>query len=126
MNKNFFEIEQNLKELKLDNYLSIIIIILSFANIIGDLIEQESIITNNQEKKVVAHNIYIYAIIGSTILYYIFFKRSAISLDKAKKKGDNIFPYFIRLIGSVFFIIGILCILFFNITERNNIDSPEI
>ena len=126
MNTYLNKIQKQLNELKLDNILSVAIIVLSIFNIIGDLIEQESVITNDQDKKVIAHNIYTLAVLGSIILYLIFFKRSKNSLDEATNENKDTFPYKVRLIGSIFFIIGILCVFYFTVNETQNIDSPEI
>ena len=126
MNTNIDEIQKQLSELKLDNILSVAIIVLSIFNIIGDLIEQESVTTNDNDKKLIAHNIYTLAVIGSIILYLIFFKRSKNSLDEAISNNKDTFPYKVRLIGSIFFVIGILCVFYFTINEPQDIDSPEI
>ena len=120
------EIQKQLNELKLDNILSVAIIVLSIFNIIGDLIEQEAVATNDEDKKKISSNIYTLAVIGSIILYLIFFKRSKNSLDKAINKNENTLPYKVRLLGSIFFIIGILCVFYFTVNEPQNIDSPEI
>ena len=120
------EIQKQLNELKLDNILSVAIIVLSIFNIIGDLIEQEAVTTNDEDKKKISSNIYTLAVIGSIILYLIFFKRSKNSLDEAIKKNENTLPYKVRLLGSIFFIIGILCVFYFTVNEPQNIDSPEI
>ena len=126
MNTNIDEIQKQLSELKLDNILSVAIIVLSIFNIIGDLIEQESVTTNDNDKKLIAHNIYTLAVIGSIILYLIFFKRSKNSLDEAISNNKDTFPYKVRLIGSIFFVIGILCVFYFTVNEPQNTDSPEI
>ena len=120
------EIQKQLNELKLDNILSVAIIVLSIFNIIGDLIEQEAVTTNDEDKKKISSNIYTLAVIGSIILYLIFFKRSKNSLDEAINKNENTLPYKVRLLGSIFFIIGILCVFYFTVSEKDNIDSPEI
>ena len=120
------EIQKQLNELKLDNILSVAIIVLSIFNIIGDLIEQEAVTTNDEDKKKISSNIYTLAVIGSIILYLIFFKRSKNSLDEAINKNENTLPYKVRLLGSIFFILGILCVFYFTVNEPQNIDSPEI
>ena len=109
------EIKKELNELKLDNLLSVIIILLSIFNIIGDLIEQEGII-----------DIYKLALLGSLVLYFVFFKRNANELNEAATENKDLFPYKIRQLGSTLFIIATLCIIYFNISNPENIDSPEI
>lgn len=126
MNNDISNLENQLKELKLDNILSVAIIVFSLFNIIGDLIEQESITTNDQEKKKISHDLYTLSIIGSIILYSIFYKRSKKSLINSINSNEEIKPHYIRYIGSIFFVIGILCIFYYNIKDKENIDSPEI
>ena len=125
-NTNFSSTYEKLSNLKLDNILSIAIIIVSFINIFGDLIEQKGVINNDQEQKNLAHDIYSFAVICSIILYLIFFARSKKSLDDAISNNEDTTLKSIRLLGSIFFILGILCIFFFTINEKENIDSPEI
>ncbi len=120
------QIEEELNDLKLDNLLSVIIILLSLFNIIGDLIEQEGVIENDSKKKELSHNIYKLALIGSLILYFVFFKRNANELNEAAYENKDLFPYKIRQLGSTLFIIATLCIIYFNISNPENIDSPEI
>ena len=120
------EIKKELNELKLDNLLSVIIILLSTFNIIGDLIEQEGIIENDSTKKELSHDIYKLALLGSLVLYFVFFKRNANELNEAATENKDLFPYKIRQLGSTLFIIATLCIIYFNISDPENIDSPEI
>ncbi|MBQ9731210.1 MAG: oligosaccharide flippase family protein [Bacilli bacterium] len=117
---------EKLTNLKLDNILSIAIIIVSFINIFGDLIEQQGVINNDSNKKELSHDIYTFAVICSIILYLIFFARSKNALDKAINNNEDTFLQNIRLLGSIFFILGILCIFYFTINDNENIDSPEI
>jgi len=118
--------QEKLSNLKLDNILSIAIIIVSFINIIGDFIEQDGVINNDLNKKELSHDIYTFAVVCSIILYLIFFARSKMALDKAINNNEDSFLQSIRLLGSIFFILGILCIFYFTINDRENIDSPEI
>jgi len=118
--------QEKLSNLKLDNILSIAIIIVSFINIIGDFIEQDGVINNDLNKKELSHDIYTFAVVCSIILYLIFFARSKKALDKAINNNEDSFLQSIRLLGSIFFILGILCIFYFTINDRENIDSPEI
>ena len=118
--------QEKLSNLKLDNILSIAIIIVSFINIFGDFIEQDGVINNDLNKKELSHDIYTFAVVCSIILYLIFFARSKKALDKAIKNNEDPFLQSIRLLGSIFFILGILCIFYFTINDRENIDSPEI
>ena len=117
---------EKLSNLKLDNILSIAIIIVSFINIIGDLIEQQGVINDDSNKKELSHDIYTFAVICSIVLYLVFFARSKKALDEAISKNEDTFYQGIRLLGSVFFILGILCIFYFTINDKDNIDSPEI
>ncbi len=127
MNKDYTQATfEKLSNLKLDNRLSIAIIIVSFINIIGDLIEQQGVINNDSNKKELSHDIYTFAVICSIVLYLIFFARSKKALDEAISKNEDTFYQGIRLLGSVFFILGILCIFYFTINDNENIDSPEI
>lgn len=127
MNKDYTSSTfEKLSNLKLDNILSIAIIIVSFVNIIGDLIEQQGVINNDSNKKELSHDIYTFAVICSIVLYLVFFARSKKALDEAISKNEDTFYQGIRLLGSVFFILGILCIFYFTINDNENIDSPEI
>ena len=120
MNYIIYEI----KRLKFENILWIIFIILSIANIVGDIDEEKFIKTNNKIYKYNANKIFKFTLIVTLIIYIYFFIRNYESyknISYSKKK-----LYSIKLLGSSLLIAGIICLIYFQNKQNNFIGSAAI
>lgn len=116
--------KNNYKEIKDFTYqdiTSIIFVIASVLNIIASDKEKEYVLSNNKKDMMTAYNIYIIVLIVLIVLYLYFLKGNY----KAFKNCSDINreSYLIRLIGSILFLIGSLCFLYFRIDNKNKIQS---
>ena len=112
---------RELKDFTYQDITSIIFVIASVLNIIASDKEKEYIISNDKKDMNTAYNIYIIVLIILIILYLYFLKGNY----KAYKNCSDINrdSYLIRLYGSIFFLIGALCFLYFRIDNKNKIQS---
>ena len=120
MNYIIYEI----KRLKFENILWIIFIILSIANIVGDIDEEKFIKTNNKIYKYNANKIFKFTLIVTLIIYIYFFIRNYESyknISYSKKK-----LYSIKLLGSSLLIAGIICLIYFKNIKNNIISFKNI
>lgn len=113
-----------INELKIDEYIWIIFIILSTLNIMGDESEKKYYITNdiNEDKK--AKEIFTFTVAVSFILYLYFAKRNYQTVKKLRKYNCDSSLHEIRLIGSIFIVIGVLLVLYFQIND-NTANNPS-
>ena len=114
------------KELEFEKVLWWIVIFLSALNIYGDNLEQLFFKNNNIGAEKKAKKIFIFTITVSLIiyLYYVFrnYKYSSVS----KFKRNETFLYLIRLIGSVFVVVGVIFILYYEVKEKTPVGTPAI
>ncbi len=115
--------EQNkiINQLKFENYIWLIFIIISIGNIIGDELIIDSTTTNNKKKDSLAKDIFSLTLIVTIIIYIYFLARNYNDYKKHHNKD-----YEIRLFGSILMICGILCFLYFQIkttSDSNTVSS---
>ena len=115
MNNN---IKQKLKDLKKDQSLSGIFIILSICTIVGDEFVKKYYITKNKNNYITAKKIFISSLTVSLLIYLYFLKNSKKEYYEKIIKNKESFPNLIRLIGSIFLVVGIACFLYFKINDE--------
>lgn len=122
MNNNVFD---EIKRLNFEDLLWIVFIITSILNIWGNDYQKKYVISNDNYYEDKANNIYIFILVIVLFLYLYFFNRNY-KMYKSKMNGSTT-EDFIKVIGSIFFIIGTLCLLYFQVNSNNNfIGGPEI
>ena len=110
-----------LKKITYQDIISIIFVIAAITNIIASDKEKEYIISKNKNDKEIANNIYIIVIIVFIILYIYF-----ININYKEYNNCNIYDKdknLVRLYGSILFLLGALCFLYYRINDRNSIQS---
>ena len=117
MNSNYDE----LKRFTYQDIASIIFVVASVLNIIASDKEKEYIISNDIKDKNIANIIYMIVLLILIILYLYFIKANNEAYQNCSNRDREIF--LIRLYGSVFFLVGGLCFLYFRINDINNIQS---
>lgn len=118
MNKD----SNDILRLNFENFIWIVFITISVLNIIADNDEKKYINTNDSVYKTEANNIFELTI-SITFLIYIYF---AIRNNNALKKADDSQKslYSVKFIGSVFLIVGSICLIYFQKKQTNFIGSP--
>ena len=116
--------EEMIKDGNTEDFLSSIFIILGLLSIYGDQVQKKYIQTNNQEYQKQANNIFDTIIFITFILYIFFLYRNYKNYEKAPKQKKELFQ--VRLLGSCFFLAGILCTMYFQFNNRNYAGVPEL
>lgn len=118
------KIEENIERLDFENLLWLVFIVLSFLNIVGDEDEKKFLLTNNQEFKDESNHIFTLTLTVTIFVYLYFFNRNVTSLKNAPNNQKELFT--IKVLGSVFLIIGIVFLLYFQTRQTSFPGSPAI
>lgn len=119
-NDKFKEIER----LNFEDILWIIFIVLSILNIVSNKCQKDYVRSNIQYYEDYANNISIFVLVVLFFVYLYFFIRNC-SMYNNKINATK--TDLIKVIGSLFFIMGVLCLLYFQINSNDNfIGSPAL
>lgn len=106
-----------INRLNFEDVLWIIFVILSLLNIVSNNYQKEYILTNNQEYENKANIISVTVLIILLLIYIYFFLRNYnMYINKDKTSNEDK----IKVFGSLLFIIGTLCLLYFQINSNDN------
>lgn len=114
------------KELEFEKVLWWIVIFLSALNIYGDNLEQLFFKNNNIGAEKKAKKIFIFTITVSLIIYLYYVFRNYKYYSVSKFKRNETFLYLIRLIGSIFVVVGVIFILYYEVKEKTPVGTPAI
>lgn len=114
------------KELEFEKVLWWIVIFLSALNIYGDNLEQLFFKNNNIDAEKKAKKIFIFTITVSLIIYLYYVYRNYKYYNVSKFKRNETFLYLIRLIGSIFVVVGVIFILYYEVKEKTPVGTPTI
>lgn len=114
----------NIQELNFEDVLLIIFIIISLLNIYGNYNSKLYLNSNNKEYKRNANQIFKFTLTITLIIYFYFLNRNYKAYKNAPIKEKNI--YKVKVFGSIFLIVGIICLLYFQETETSFINTPAI
>ena len=121
MNNNLGEIKNFTKS----DIASIVFVIASVLNIIGSDKEKEYLYSHDISDKETAYNIYILVLLVLIVLYIYFIKANYQAYQNCNDQDRE--SYLVRLYGSIFFLVGGFCFLYYRIDNRNKIeDAVEI
>lgn len=110
-------IKNEIENLNIDQSLSGIFILLSIATIIGDEFVKKYYLTKNKNSYKTAKKIFISALIITLLIYLYFLKNSNKEYYEKISNNEESFPHLVRLIGSTLLVVGISCLLYFQITD---------
>lgn len=117
-------IDSEVSRLHFENFLWFVFIVLSCLNIIGDLNDEIFLKENNLYYKKQSNLIFTFTIMVTLFIYLYYFIRNykayELSTDDQKQM------YFIKLLGSSFFVLGVFCLLYFQINQKSFLGSPVI
>lgn len=116
--------EAELNRLYFENILWVIFIGLAILNIFGDMQDIDYLKYHKLSSKKNANRIFEITITSTFFIYIYFLTRNYNQLKKAREESKNL--YLIKLAGSIFLIIGILCLLYFQRKQNDFIGSPAI
>lgn len=111
-------------ELNFEKILWGIFIFISALNIYGDNIQQLFLIDHNPSNEEKAKDIFIFTLVISILIYIYFAYRNFNNIKKAKQNNIDITIYNIRFIGSIFIVVGVIMVLYFEVKEETPIGTP--
>lgn len=116
-----------IRRLDFENILWIIFIILSILNIVSNNNQKEYVKSYNQYYEDKANNISIFVLSIVLLIYLYFFLRNYTMYSNKMNIGKVTNEDLIKVLGSLFFVIGTICLLYFQINGDDNfIGSPFI
>lgn len=121
---NDTQILNEINRLNFEDFLWGIFALLCLINIYGDYNDKEYSKTHNNIYKTRSNEIFELTIIVTFFIYVYFFFRNYNFYIQASNENKNL--YLIKLLGSSFFIAGILCLLYFQIRQQDFIGSPAL
>lgn len=116
--------EETIKRLKFENILWLTFVGLSLLNIFGDNTEREFIETNDKQFQERSNRIFLFTLEVTFFIYLYFLIRNYRALKSAAKKDKQL--YTIKVLGSVFLILGIILLIYFQRKQTNFTGSPAI
>lgn len=117
-------IEEDLKRLNFENQLWLIFSLLCLLNISGDNEEIDYLKTNNINSKNKSDQIFKFTLIVTLLIYIYFFNRNVKFYNKAHNNQKQL--YKIKVFGSLFLIIGIILLIYFQNNQNNFPGSPAL
>lgn len=117
-------IDSEISRLHFENFLWFLFIILSCLNIYGDYDEELFLKKHDVYYKRESHAIFTFTIMITLFIYLYFFIRNYKAYELASEREKRL--YSIKLLGSAFFISGVLCLLYFQLYVKSFVGSPLI
>ena len=110
-------INNELNRLNFEDIIWLIFAILSIFNIISNQDQKQYIITNNQKYEDSANSRTIFVLTILIIIYLYFFLRN---LNMYQNKENKTKADSIKVLGSLLFVTGTICLLYFQIHSKDN------
>ena len=107
-----------LKEIIINEWIWIIFIFLSLANIYGDELEKTTLKTNQKHNKK-ARKLFLLTASISLIIYLYFTINSYKKLEKARQQNKNTKFQEINFLGQSLIFIGASLLIYYNINNKN-------
>lgn len=120
-----YKTKSEIDRLNFEDLLWIIFICLSILNIVANYYQKEYVISDYQYYEDKANNISIVVLSILVFVYLYFFTRN---LNMYKNKYNEVTNAdFIKVVGSLLFVIGTICLLYFQINSDDNfIGGPAL
>lgn len=116
--------ERTLTELNFEDFICLVFIAVAILNISGDKHEKKYIIEHDYHEKEKANKIFEISITISIIIYLYFVYRNYKDYQKVSEEKKEL--YQIKLLGSILFIVGGICLLYFQKKQKSFIGIPTI
>lgn len=113
-----------LKRLKFEDLLWIVFGILCFMNVYGDRLQEKDISEHSKVREKQANEVFTFTLIVTFLIYIYFFLRNYNNYNNAKEKEKDL--YRVKVMGSGFLIAGIVCLIYFQIQNKNFIGAPSL
>jgi len=110
-------IMKELKRLNFEDIISFIFIICSVLNLIGNNNQKKYLLYSDKRYEDKANNLYIIGLILTFLIYIYFFYRNTRMYNNKDNPTDK---DLIKLTGSFLYVIGVLCLLYFQVNNDDN------
>ena len=118
------EINSEFQRLDFENIIWVIFVFLSILNLFGDSLEKEYLESNNNSIKTKTNQLFIISILATLLIYIYFFLRNYYALYNISDDKKEL--YTIKILASIFFVLGTMCLLYFQINQSSFIGTPAI
>lgn len=115
-----------LKRLNFEDFVWIVFIVLSILDIVADNYQKKYIITDISDFEIKANKLYTLIVFITLFIYLYFFYRNYKAYKKVNIYDKDKKLFEIKLLGSIFFLVGVLCLLYFQINNGSNNDNNNI
>ena len=120
------DIIKRLKQVKIDNLISLLFIVGSLLNIYANGITKEYILSNDPKKEKKANDIYSFVLFLTLFIYFYFAKRNYSFLKKSIENNEDGELEKIRFLGTVLLIIGLSFTIYAQVNDSNDEGEPII
>lgn len=114
-----------IKELRIDEWIWVVFIVLSILNICGDELEKKFYTSSDVKSDRIAKKIFTLTVIISFIIYIYLVKRNYDVVKKLKSRNCDSSLCEIRLIGSIFIVVGAFLTVYFQINSSSS-NNPSL
>lgn len=109
--------DSEIRRLDFENIINGIFICISLINVFGNEFQKKYLLDGNILYKEYANNLYVLGLIISFFLYIYFFNRNYSMYNNKDNPTDS---DLIKVMGSFLYIVGVLCLLYFQINSEDN------
>lgn len=117
MNEN---VESMIKRLNFENFIWVCFIVISVFDIYGDELLKKDLREHDKASTLKANRVFLRVTAFSVLIYIYFLIRNCSDYKKHHTKS-----YEIRVMGSIFILIGTICLLYFQYTNTRDLDLPS-
>ena len=118
------DIEKELKRLKFEDMLWIIFGMLCFINVYGDNIQEKNLFINSKALENKSNKVFTFTLIVTFFICIYFFNRNYNNYKKAPKRKKEL--YTIKVLGSLFLIVGVICLIYFQTNNESFVGAPSL
>ncbi len=116
--------DEEINRLNFENYIWILFAFLCLLNIRGDNDDINYIKTNKKKYKDESNRIFEFTLISTLFIYLYFFRRNLKAYYKVTQNKKEL--YSIKVYGSLFLIIGVLLLIYFQENQSSFEGSPAL
>lgn len=117
-------VKNEINRLNFEDIIWIVFAVLCLINISGDYNEKEYLKSNNNRYKNAANKIFEFTLFMTLLIYIYFLIRNYKAYKNTTEEQKEL--YTIKLFGSIFLIVGIICLIYFQSKQTNFNDSPAL
>lgn len=116
--------QEEINRLNFENNIWILFSCLCLINIAGDNNLKDYLRTNNINKKNISDNLFLFTLSVTLLIYIYFLNRNIKAYKKASEVNKEL--YKVKVFGSLFLIIGILLLIYFQKEQTSFNGSPAL